>query len=123
VKSPKGGKSKVPNSKPAEGKGAPRARTRTDQDAIYLQVTKAQGDVIRAKADRENKSIKDVVLDSLMDHSELEAECSGLRDQLREFQSTMRTTQAILVGASTERALTREEAQIFTNVNKLLTRG
>lgn len=117
-KPPTTGVIKVPEAKPIA-----RARTKTDQDAIYLQVTKSQGDVIRAKADREKKSIKDVILDGLMDRSELEAECAMLRNTLTEYQRAMKDIQALLLGASTERALTKEEAQVFQVANRLLIGG
>jgi hypothetical protein len=103
--------------------GAPaRSRTKTDQDAIYMQVTRAQADVIRAKADREGKSIKDVLLTGLMDRLELETELALVRARCADFESALADVQAMLLGAATERALTREEAQIAMTANKLLKR-
>jgi hypothetical protein len=103
--------------------GAPaRTRTKTDQDAIYMQVTKAQSDVIRAKADREGKSIKDVLLSGLVDRSELEADLALARARCSELEQVLGDVQAMLLGAATERALTREEAQIAMTANKLLKR-
>jgi len=101
-----------------EGGGADmvRSRTRTGRDALYIEVTSAQGEVIRQKAKQEGKAIKDVLIDSVLMHAELEAKCAT-------FSEFVHDVQAILVAASTERALTKEEAQLFVKANSLARSG
>jgi len=115
-----------------EGGGADmvRSRTRTGRDALYIEVTSAQGEVIRQKAKQEGKAIKDVLIDSVLTQADLEAKIDSLESKigLLESKCTMYSdflhdVQAALVGASTERALTREEAQLFLKANELTRSG
>lgn len=91
-----------------------RSRTRSQRGGLYLEVTAAQGEVIRAKAARDGITIKDVLLNGVMRLDELEATCGAMRQALRDIQ-------AMLISTSTVRALTGEEAQIWSQVTGVLT--
>lgn len=93
---------------PTDIKKVPRSRTRS-RNGFFFEVTAMQADVIRARASRDNVTIKDLFLGSVMRVEELEATCETMR-------RTMTDIQAMILSASTERALTKEEATIWAKV-------
>lgn len=73
-----------------------------------------QADVIRARASREAVTIKDLFLGSVMKVEELEATCEVMKRAWRDVQG-------LIMGAATQRALTKEEATIWSMATGMVT--